>query len=331
MEYLDIVDENNVLTGEKKLRSEMHSQGVWHRTVHIYLFKIVANEIYFLVHLRAKDKDLDPNCWDTRFGGHIKSGGSIEDGIKSELMEEVGLDLQQSSLIQGEVYKKDHYPNREFTHSFYYRFDGDISTLKFNDGEVQEIKWMKVSDISESMENNPNIWSGGKNSLIQVLRVLKMKIRDTESAFKWIINIIQKHEIPFQIKGGLASNLYGVKRELADIDISIPEDRFDELLPDIKDFIKYGPEQYLDEEWDIKLMTLKYKFQNIDIAGAFEKKNFDKVNKKWVTTPSNFENSVYMDVYGLKVPVINKEDLIAYKKLILRDVDILDIKELNKQ
>lgn len=330
MEYLDIVDENNVLTSAKKLRSEAHSQGLWHRVVHIYFFKLVENEIYLLVHLRAKNKDLDPNCWDTRFGGHIKSGGSIEDGIKSELSEEIGLELEQSNLIQGEVYKKDNYPNREFAHSFYYRFDGDISSLKFNDGEVQEIKWMKISDILESMENNSSIWSGGKTSLTQVLRILKMKIRDTESAFKWIINIIQKHKIPFQIKGGFASNLYGAERELADIDISIPEDRFDELLPDVSDFIKYGPEQYLDEEWDIKLMTLKYKYQNIDIAGAFEKKNFDKVNNKWVATPTNFENSVYMDVYGLKVPVITREDLIAYKKLILRDVDIFDIEALSK-
>lgn len=152
--------------------------------------------------------------------------------------------------------------------------------------------------------------------------------KDTEGAFKWIIGMIQKHNIPFQIKGGFASRLYGVNRELADIDISIPEDRFDELVPDIKEYIKSGPEQYLDEEWDLKLITIKYKGQYIDIAGAFEKKNFDKTNKVWVNTPSNFSNSVYMNVYGMEVPIIAKEDLIAYKKLILRDVDIVDIKEL---
>lgn len=156
------------------------------------------------------------------------------------------------------------------------------------------------------------------------------KIRDTEDAFKWIINILQKHKIPFQIKGGFAARLYGVKRELADIDISIPENRFDELIPDIKEFIIYGPEQYLDEEWDIKLITLKYKGQEIDIAGAFEKKNFDKANKKWIATPCNFSNSVFMDVYGVKVPVMAKEDLVAYKKLIQREVDIIDVEALSK-
>ncbi len=154
--------------------------------------------------------------------------------------------------------------------------------------------------------------------------------KNTEGTFIWIINILKKQNIPFQIKGGFASRLYGVDRELADIDISIPEDKFDELLPEIKDFIKSGPEQYLDEEWDIKLITLTYKNQDIDIAGAFEKKNFDKTTKKWVNTPSNFDTSVYMDVYGLNVPVIAKEDLIAYKKLIQRDVDIFDIEALSK-
>jgi hypothetical protein len=157
-----------------------------------------------------------------------------------------------------------------------------------------------------------------------------METKDTESAFKWIIHILQKHDIPFQIKGGFASRLYGVKRDLADIDISIPEDRYEDLIPYVKEFIVYGPEQYKDDEWDLKLMTLTYKDQDIDIAGAYEKKNFDKVNQKWVPTPHNLDNSVYMEVYGLNVPVITKEDLIAYKKLIQRDVDIFDVEALSK-
>ncbi|HEY5589084.1 MAG TPA: hypothetical protein VIK86_09030 [Candidatus Paceibacterota bacterium] len=155
-------------------------------------------------------------------------------------------------------------------------------------------------------------------------------MKDTENAFKWIVNILQKHEIPFQIEGGFASRLYGSNRELADIDISIPENRFDELVPALKDFIIYGPNQYIDKEWDLKLITLTYKGQDIDIAGAYEKKNFDKGNQKWVKIPSNFSKSVYMDVYNLKVPVISKEELIAYKKIIARDVDIVDVEFLIK-
>ena len=155
-------------------------------------------------------------------------------------------------------------------------------------------------------------------------------MKDIESAFKWIINILQKHEIPFQIEGGFASRLYGSNRELADIDISIPEDRFDELLPELKGFIIYGPNQYIDKEWDLKLITLTYKGQDIDIAGAYKKKNFDKVNQKWVKMPSDFSKSIYVDAYGLIVPVISKEELILYKKIIARDTDIIDVEFLSR-
>ncbi len=155
-------------------------------------------------------------------------------------------------------------------------------------------------------------------------------MRCTKSAFLWVVNILVEKMIPFQIEGGFASRLYGSTRELSDIDISIPENRFDELMPYLKDYIIYGPSQYIDNEWNLKLMTLTYKGQDIDIAGAYENKKYDKHNKKWVNIPSDFSKSVYMDVYGLKVPIISKEELIAYKKIIARDVDVIDVEFLSK-
>ena len=39
-EYLDIVNEDGNLTGEKEMRSVVHVEGLWHRTVHVYFYKI---------------------------------------------------------------------------------------------------------------------------------------------------------------------------------------------------------------------------------------------------------------------------------------------------
>ncbi|OHB23204.1 MAG: hypothetical protein A2939_02195, partial [Parcubacteria group bacterium RIFCSPLOWO2_01_FULL_48_18] len=176
-EYFDIVDENNSPTGERRLRSEAHSKGLWHRTVHIYLFK-KTDEIEFLVHFRSKTKDLNPNKWDTRFGGHLKAGESIQNAIKEELQDEVSLILEPSNLIQGETYKRDKYPNREFTNAYYYKFEGEVSLLKFNDGEVQEVKWMKSSTILESMSKEPEIWSGSKSGFTEIFNVLKSILKN---------------------------------------------------------------------------------------------------------------------------------------------------------
>ena len=152
--------------------------------------------------------------------------------------------------------------------------------------------------------------------------------KNTEEAFKWIVSLLNKHSIPFQIAGGFAARLYGSERELADIDIGISDKRFDELNQDVKEYVTFGPAQYIDEKWDLKLMTLKYKNQEIDIAGEDGIKIFDKESKVWISAGRDLSISENKEVYGLTVPVIPKEALIAYKKILMREVDQADLKAL---
>ncbi len=167
-EFLDIVDENNELTGESVPRSKVHTEGLWHRAVHIYLFRKNNEEVEFLTHHRSPFKDLNPDKWDTRFGGHIKSGTNFEDGVKSELKEEIGININLDQLVGGYWRKRDKFPNREFTKTYYFEYDGKLEDLKFNDGEVQEVKWMSVENIKNSMVNNPEKWSGSLKGFTEV-------------------------------------------------------------------------------------------------------------------------------------------------------------------
>lgn len=175
-ELLDIVDENNELTGENAPRSKIHSEGIWHRTAHIYLFRKNNGEVEFLVHYRSPFKDLNPNKWDTRFGGHIKSGVSLGNAVKSEIKDEIGLDIDYNKLIEGDWRKRDKFPNREFTKVYFLEYKEDLSNLKFNDGEVQEVKWMSVQKIKSAMAKNPKKWSAGIAGFTAVSNYLIEKI-----------------------------------------------------------------------------------------------------------------------------------------------------------
>ena len=104
----------------------------------------------------------------------------------------------------------------------------------------------------------------------------------TEEAFFWIIEILRKHNIKFQLSGGFAARLYGATRPLADIDIEMADEGFEKILPEVKEYIVFGPDRYVDETFNVQLLTLKYKGQEIDLSGEKGEKIFDKNTGKWV-------------------------------------------------
>jgi len=149
-----------------------------------------------------------------------------------------------------------------------------------------------------------------------------------QSALIWITTILKKLDIPFQIAGGLGAIAHGSTRDLHDIDFDIPEDKFEILKNEVQTFIIFGPAQYQDEHWNLFLMTLNYHGQLIDFGGAYHAKVFDKKTQRWHPIPVDFSQSEIKSIAGLELPVVPLTELIHYKKLLGREVDLLDVLEL---
>jgi hypothetical protein len=149
-------------------------------------------------------------------------------------------------------------------------------------------------------------------------------------ALYWIIGILNKHSIEYNISGGFSAHLYGSNRQINDIDIDISENDFEKIYNDVNSFIILGPEDYKDERWDLKLMTLNYFGQEIDISGAFNQKIFDDVSQKWIHSPANFSKSRKITFEGIELHVIDPNDLVNYKKLLSGDHQKIDIKAVQE-
>lgn len=170
-----MVDENNQPRGLSKPRDRAHAEGDWHRVVHIYLLNSKGD---FLAHLRSPFKDQKPNRWDARFGGHIPSGKLLEQTVIEELKQEIGLVVSFSDLKSGKVYPRDKGAVKEFSYTFFYIFNGDITTLHFHDNEVVEVKWMQGREVLNDMQNNPEHWAGtaaGFKAILADYEELKIK------------------------------------------------------------------------------------------------------------------------------------------------------------
>lgn len=149
-------------------------------------------------------------------------------------------------------------------------------------------------------------------------------------ALRWISEIFLNHKTPFQISGGLAANIYGSPRELADIDVEILEKDFPEVLSDFSGYVVFGPERFRDKYWDIFLMTLNYHGQSIDISAADSTKIFNSVTGKWESVPADISKAEIKEVFGISVPVCSLQELITYKKKLRRDFDLEDIEFLSR-
>lgn len=153
-------------------------------------------------------------------------------------------------------------------------------------------------------------------------------MKKTSKALQWIVDILNEHQIPFQIAGGLAARVYGSTRELDDIDIDIPEESFAEIKSAVQSHIVFGPEQFNDENWKIFLMTLDYHGQKIDLGGAYKTQIFNQQTQEWEALMCNLSRATLSTVLGVEVPVIPLKDLIAYKTKLAREVDMMDVKEI---
>lgn len=98
MEYFDITDEKGLPTGEVISRVQAHSDGIRHRTAHVWVVRECDGHTQVLLQKRAKNKDSFPGCFDTSSAGHIPAGSEPLPSALRELSEELGIDAKPEEL-----------------------------------------------------------------------------------------------------------------------------------------------------------------------------------------------------------------------------------------
>jgi len=149
-----------------------------------------------------------------------------------------------------------------------------------------------------------------------------------KTALIWIVNILNKHGIPYQVEGGLAANCYGSTRELADIDIFIPSFGFDRISKDVEGYVNFGPAFHTDTHWRLVYQVLNYRGQQIEICDAGKASYLDTQSNSWIKKEIDFTQAETIEIFGISTKIIPKSDLIEYKRMTNREVDLIDIEQI---
>lgn len=150
-EYLEILDENGNKTGKIKLRSEVHKDGDWHKTVHIWLFN-KDNEV--LLQRRCPEKDSFPNMLDLSAGGHIIAGDTSISGAIREVKEELGITIKEKDLIFIKTLKhslnyKDDFINNQFEDIYIINKNIELDEITYQKEEISEVIFIAVDKLKQ--------------------------------------------------------------------------------------------------------------------------------------------------------------------------------------
>lgn len=147
-------------------------------------------------------------------------------------------------------------------------------------------------------------------------------------AMSWLKAILDGQGVRYQIVGGFAAHLHGGSRPIADIDLYIEKEDVHALLPFFQPFVSKPLKHYREEGWDLEYLQLIYENQKIEIGLSPGTKIFNTSSQQWVSLDVDLAESVQRDFHGLALPVININSLIEYKRVLNREVDRIDIREL---
>ncbi|MBR5465643.1 MAG: NUDIX domain-containing protein [Alistipes sp.] len=129
MELFPLLNEAGEVIGHAT-RGECHNGSrLIHPVVHLHL-KNSRGELY--LQKRPMWKDIQPGKWDTAVGGHVDYGETIEEALRREVREEIGITDFQPEKICHYLYDSDR--EREMVYVYQAIYDGEVHPSEETDG-----------------------------------------------------------------------------------------------------------------------------------------------------------------------------------------------------
>ena len=164
LELLEIYTSKGKKTGKKERKSEIHRKGLFHATVHVWIF---TNKGEILIQKRSKKKELNPGVWDVSVAGHIKFNENIKKAAKRETLEEIGVNINTKDLLKIGVYKSINiHPkaiDREFFHTYKLKIDENNIDLDYKNNEIDDLKFISIEEMENLIKKENNKIFIGKN------------------------------------------------------------------------------------------------------------------------------------------------------------------------
>lgn len=177
MEYLEVVDEENNLTGQIEERDIIHKKGLWHREISVW---IMNQDGEVLLQKRSAKKKQGANNWST-CAGHVDVGEEPKMTAIREIQEELGIKVQEKDLEylfteKVAVVLTNSY-NNVFSYKYFLKTNTPVEDYKINLDEVSEVKYISLVELEQLMKDRPSNYPfASKDYMPKMLQELKNRV-----------------------------------------------------------------------------------------------------------------------------------------------------------
>ncbi len=167
-EQYDVVDFNDVPTGEKIACAVAHDTPTPHRIAAVYVFDD-DGKLYVQVHKKSG------GLFDHSVGGHVDEGETYHEAAVREMGEEIGLHVPLESVAESvlEDCREVGQGNRVHFHGIFKTKAPRGWVFQPND-EVNELRLMTIDDIVADMAANPHKYTYGFIKTMQAYRAASL-------------------------------------------------------------------------------------------------------------------------------------------------------------
>lgn len=166
-ELIDVYDENKIKTGKIINREDIMQLNKNEYTLSVHCWIINSKKEILItqrsMYLNRRGK------WEDTHGG-VKAGEDSIDGIKRELKEELGINVDDNELRLIKTLKK----NKVFRDCYIIKKDILLDDIKFNDKEVMNCRYVTLNEFKEIIKSKESTFSDFSQTIFNELDIYKL-------------------------------------------------------------------------------------------------------------------------------------------------------------
>lgn len=167
-EFVDVYDENRTKIGKVINRNDKDKLNENEYTLSVHCWIINSKKEVLIT-----QRNLNLNrggMWEDTHGG-VKAGETSIEGIKRELKEELGLDIDSKEFILVKTLKS----KNVFRDCYIIFKDISIDLINFNDNEVMNCKYVSIEEFKEIIKKGESTFSDFSQTIFSYIDINNLK------------------------------------------------------------------------------------------------------------------------------------------------------------